>query len=136
MTYRIYRTARYGDDTGAARDFPSSFTADGTQKQAEYLAAALSTYSDAGCDDQFLVECPECGHADVMECRPHVLAVRPVSPVAKALDFAIRYGGIGGDHHKAWVIDQMVRALAGDDYSGIVAGACAGGWDWDVGVTP
>lgn len=31
--------------------------------------------------------------------------------VQKALDFAIKYGGIDGDHHKNWVIDQMVRAL-------------------------
>lgn len=29
----------------------------------------------------------------------------------QALDIARRFGGIGGDHHKAWVIDQMVRAL-------------------------
>ena len=31
----------------------------------------------------------------------------------KALAIALRYGGIDGDHHKAWVIDQMVRALTG-----------------------
>jgi len=33
--------------------------------------------------------------------------------INKALEFALRYGGIDGDHHKAWVIDQMVRALTG-----------------------
>lgn len=32
--------------------------------------------------------------------------------IAKALEIA-RYGNIGGAHHKAWVIDQMVRALTG-----------------------
>lgn len=31
--------------------------------------------------------------------------------VGKALAVAMQYGGIDGDHHKAWVIDQMVRAL-------------------------
>lgn len=31
--------------------------------------------------------------------------------IAKALEFADCYGGIDGDHHKMWVIDQMVRAL-------------------------
>ena len=39
---------------------------------------------------------------------------------AKAIELAVRFGGIGGDHHKAWVIDQMVRALAGDRYDAIV----------------
>ncbi len=32
--------------------------------------------------------------------------------VAKALDIA-EYGPIDGEHHKRWVIDQMVRALTG-----------------------
>ena len=31
--------------------------------------------------------------------------------IKKALDFAMRYGGIDGGHHKMWVIDQMIRAL-------------------------
>lgn len=31
--------------------------------------------------------------------------------VQKSLDIALRWGGIDGGHHKAWVIDQMVRAL-------------------------
>lgn len=30
---------------------------------------------------------------------------------AKALDLATSYGQIDGSHHKAWTIDQMVRAL-------------------------
>lgn len=38
------------------------------------------------------------------------------SEVVKALLFAERYGMIDGSHHKQWVIDQMVRALLGDDY--------------------
>lgn len=33
--------------------------------------------------------------------------------VAKALAIAGQYGQIEGAHHKAWVIDQMVRALTG-----------------------
>jgi len=59
----------------------------------------------------------------------------------KALDIAIRYGGINGDHHKAWVIDQIVRALTGDDYERVVAEACAGEdgpdtYTWDEGIAP
>lgn len=33
--------------------------------------------------------------------------------IARALEIAVRYGGIDGGHHKMWVIDQMVRALTG-----------------------
>ena len=33
--------------------------------------------------------------------------------IKKALEVAVEYGGIDGDHHKAWVIDQMVRELTG-----------------------
>jgi hypothetical protein len=32
-----------------------------------------------------------------------------------ALSIAHRYGTIDGDHHKMWVIDQMVRSLLGPD---------------------
>jgi len=58
-----------------------------------------------------------------------------------AIDLAVRYGGIDGDHHKAWVIDQMVRILAGDEYADIVADARFGvdgpeTYDWDEGIAP
>jgi len=85
--------------------------------------------------------------------------------IEKALDYAIHYGGIDGDHHKAWVIDQMVRALTGcpmvimfksrsggtswecqvqgefDEYKKLVADACDGidgpaTHTWDVGTAP
>lgn len=35
--------------------------------------------------------------------------------IESALDIAARYGQTDGVHHKQWVIDQMVRALLGDD---------------------
>jgi len=58
-----------------------------------------------------------------------------------AIDFAIQFGGIDGAHHKTWVIDQMVRALAGDGYDRIVADAKAGEdgpdtYTWDEGRAP
>ena len=31
----------------------------------------------------------------------------------KSFGIAMQSGGVDGDHHKAWVIDQMVRALTG-----------------------
>lgn len=33
--------------------------------------------------------------------------------IAAALALASNYGGIDGDHHKMWVIDQMVRVMTG-----------------------
>ena len=61
--------------------------------------------------------------------------------INEAIEMAVRYGGIDGDHHKAWVIDQMVRILAGDTYDQVVADAKAGEdgpetYDWDVGIAP
>lgn len=31
--------------------------------------------------------------------------------VLKALDIACKSAGVDGEHHKQWVIDQMIRAL-------------------------
>ena len=64
-----------------------------------------------------------------------------VKRVAEALSLAARYGGIDGDHRKAWVIDQMVRKLAGANYESFVREACHGvdgpdTYTWDVGVAP
>jgi hypothetical protein len=61
--------------------------------------------------------------------------------IEKAIELAVRFGGIDGDHHKAWVIDQMVRTLAGADYSRVVAEACAGEdgpatYTWKTGIPP
>ena len=59
----------------------------------------------------------------------------------QAIAFAIQYGQIDGEHHKAWVIDQMVRILAAERYEEIIAKACDGEdgpetYDWDRGVAP
>jgi hypothetical protein len=61
--------------------------------------------------------------------------------IDEAIAIAVRYGGIDGDHHKAWVIDQMVRALAWARYEQIVADAKAGEdgpdtFTWDEGTAP
>lgn len=31
--------------------------------------------------------------------------------INKAIELALNYGGIDGDHHKMWVIDQILRVL-------------------------
>lgn len=68
--------------------------------------------------------------------------------IAKALDVAVRYGSTDGAHHKAWVIDQMVRALCGSKqgentvaYLGLVEDAKNGEdgpdtYPWDEGIAP
>lgn len=61
--------------------------------------------------------------------------------VSKAIRFAVQWGSIDGEHHKAWVIDQMVRALAGKYYERVVAKACEGQdgpdtYTWETGTPP
>jgi hypothetical protein len=59
----------------------------------------------------------------------------------RALSLINRFGGIDGAHHKTWVIDQVVRILAGDGYDEWVRQHCAGDegqktYSWDVGIPP
>lgn len=61
--------------------------------------------------------------------------------VQRALMLAYRYGGIDGDHHRAWLVDQMVRALTGDSYHKWVADFRYGGdgpntYEWPTGIAP
>ena len=85
--------------------------------------------------------------------------------IDNALKLAVKYGGIDGDHHKAWVIDQMVRELTGcptvqqegtsahgkkytygalgesEEYRKLIREAREGEdgpetYDWDTGIAP
>ena len=61
--------------------------------------------------------------------------------MSDALEIAMNYGAIDGAHHKMWVIDQMVRILAGKNYGGLISTYCAGEdgedvYEWDKGVAP
>lgn len=61
--------------------------------------------------------------------------------IDEALLLIFKYGGIGGAHHKQWVLDQVVRALTGDGYAAWVAEARAGEdgpdtYDLDEGIAP
>lgn len=87
------------------------------------------------------------------------------SRIKLALEFGVKYGGIDGDHHKTWVIDQMIRALTGcpmeehtafdcnnkpytyedqgvsDEYAELRREACDGEdgpntYNWDEGIAP
>lgn len=56
--------------------------------------------------------------------------------IKQALNVIERYGGIGGDHHKAWVIDRVVRALLGSGYAVWVKEVCGTEYTWDEGIPP
>lgn len=61
--------------------------------------------------------------------------------IDEAIQIAVRHGGHDGAHHKAWVIDSMVRALAPALYPHIIAEAKAGSegpetYTWDEGIAP
>lgn len=65
------------------------------------------------------------------------------SRIEAALTIAVNYGQIDGEHHKTWVIDQMVRALLPDkeSYRAWVKEACDGEdgpdtYDWNKGIPP
>ena len=73
--------------------------------------------------------------------------------IEAAIGVAVRFGQIDGAHHKAWSIDQMVRALTGcqmeddaavnesDEYKALVVEYQAGedgpeSYKWDTGISP
>ncbi len=61
--------------------------------------------------------------------------------IDKALELAMAYGDIDGAHHKMWVIDQMVRVLAENNYDRLITrhnqGNCGPDtYSWDTGISP
>jgi hypothetical protein len=66
---------------------------------------------------------------------------KPEDRIAKALQFAFECGSIDGEHHKTWVIDQMVRALTEDSYDAWIKNVKAGDdgidtYEWYEGIAP
>jgi len=45
----------------------------------------------------------------------------PEEKIKEALGLIDQYGGIDGEHHKIWVLDQVVRRLTGANYAEWVA---------------
>lgn len=60
--------------------------------------------------------------------------------ISKALNIAFQYGQTDGAHHKAWVIDQMVRVLTGESYDHWIETYCYVDseevYDRDKGIAP
>lgn len=47
------------------------------------------------------------------------------------------YGAVEGSHHKAWVIDQIVRSVLGDEYEDWTNWyRTSAGTAWDKGIAP
>lgn len=64
-----------------------------------------------------------------------------LKPQVEALDIILRFGGADGAHHKQWVLDEVVKALAGDNYDQWVASYNNGvdgpeTYHWDRGIAP
>jgi len=56
--------------------------------------------------------------------------------VKLAQETILIFGGFEGNHHRAWVLDQALRALAGDSYDALIAQRRKDGYDWDEGIAP
>ncbi len=52
--------------------------------------------------------------------------------INKAVEVASEDGSVDGEHHKMWVIDQMLRALIPDDYEE----RFGSDEEWDQGTPP
>ena len=58
-----------------------------------------------------------------------------------ALDVVWQYGTTDEAHHKQWVIDQMLRALLGNDYDAWIDSLMRDEsgdvvYEWDTGIAP
>ena len=62
--------------------------------------------------------------------------------IEKVLELIFQYGQIDGDHHKTWVIDQIVRILTGEKYNEFVKEyetdeeTGEKEWTWENGIAP
>jgi hypothetical protein len=58
--------------------------------------------------------------------------------VAHAVTLLILYGTVPGAHHKAWLIDQVLRVLLEDEdaYQQCIQEAASGGDPWEKGIAP
>lgn len=57
--------------------------------------------------------------------------------VEEAVKIALQYGAIDGDHHKAWVIDQILRKLLGlKEYKKTINDWEEEDDEWQVGIPP
>lgn len=61
--------------------------------------------------------------------------------IMKVVEIIEQYGGIEGDHHRAWVLDQVVRTITDEYYEDWVKSYNQGeegpnSYAWDKGIAP
>ena len=59
--------------------------------------------------------------------------------IDSAMEIISRYGGTDEMHHARWVIDQVARALLGEEYGDWVKGMTTGvnaDYTWEEGIAP
>lgn len=57
--------------------------------------------------------------------------------ILNAIEFIAEWGTVDGAHHKQWVVDQVMRILAGESYENFVADFREVHLDdWPVGIAP
>ena len=100
-------------------------------------------------DDPRYPETQDCG-GDCLRCMADIASdpdcIDSMSQIrrekiSRAVNLAIQYGSHDGAHHKDWVIDQMVRILAGPRYEDTIKKAKAGEdgpetYRWNEGIAP
>lgn len=97
----------------------------------------------AGCDCTMFDEDEETKEVGLPERAASPSASADLAPdVAGALEIIERFGSIDGDHHKTWVIDQVVRKLLGKGYAAWLVDMKDGEDgpntydEWDEGIAP
>lgn len=75
--------------------------------------------------------------------RPDIMAAEIIKLEDKLskIEELVFLGSIAGDHHKAWIIDQILRIVTGDNYEQWVKEFEDGEdgphtYEWDVGIAP
>ena len=61
--------------------------------------------------------------------------------IDEVLELISSYGSTDGEHHKQWLLDQVIRILTGDRYGKWVKNFEAGEegiktYEWDIGIAP
>lgn len=94
---------------------------------------------------QFEVECELADELieTLIDSRLSKLSHEELKEIVKTVlqSIIIPYGQIDGDHHKTWVIDQIVRKLMGYKYDTFIKAVNYGKdgpdtYEWDTGIAP
>lgn len=61
--------------------------------------------------------------------------------IKKVMELIVNYGQFAGEHHKMWVIDQIVQVIMKDNYDNFIYAFCDGEdgsdtYSWDTGIAP